>query len=265
MREASLQELLGSSFNSQMTNIFTAIPGVVVTVRNELTDMTLDVQPTINIKTKNGEVKERPVIVNVPFQFPSSSTAALTYPINVGDSVLLIFSMRGLDTWKRGNGRMVTPTDFRKFDKRDCFAIPGVFPSANSINNPAKRTWPHNTKDTVLVSNIGKNTETEVRILEAGGIIINTNQDAVVNCMNAEVVAEANITMSCQVFDLTATTATFDIGTTEWLGDINQTGNNDHLGNYTQTGNYTATGVQTFNGVIFSTHDHIPGPGPSNP
>lgn len=252
-RDASLQELLGSSFNTQMTNVYTAIPGIVVTVRNNLEDMTLDVQPSVNVKTKQGEIKERPVVVNVPFQFPASSVAALTYPINVGDSVLLIFSMRGLDTWKRSNGGVVTPTDFRKFDKRDCFAIPGVFPSSKSINDPAKRVWPHSTQDTVLVSNIGKPSETEVRILQGGGVVINTNQDVVANCTNASINAQQAINLSSSSLNITAGVASISIGNTTWAGNI------EH------TGNYTMAGTATFNGIAFDTHKHGTSPPPSNP
>ncbi len=265
-REPSLPEVLSSSFNKQMTNIFTAMPGIVVTVRNELNDMTLDVQPTLNIKTKNQEVTERPVIVNVPLQFPASSTAALTYPINVGDSVLLIFSMRGLDTWKRGNGRNVTPTDFRKFDKRDCFAIPGVFPSTNSINDPAKRVWNHNTRDTVLVNSIGTAQETEIRILESGGIVINTNQDVTTNCKNMVANVEQNTTIntnnlvidSAESIDITTTTLNIAATTTTWSGGITHVGSLEHIGSY------NGTGTQTFNGVVFSTHKHGASPPPSN-
>lgn len=261
MREPSLQELLNNSFNYNMNNVYTAIPAIVVTVRNNLEDMTLDVQPTLNIKNKDGSIEERPVILNVPFQFPSSSTAAFTFPINVGDSVLLIFSMRGLDTWKRGTGRQVTPTDFRKFDKKDCFAIPGIHTISNSINDPQKRFWTHSTSDAVLVNNIGTSQENEVRLKSTGDIIINTQQNVEVNCNNATVTAQADITMTCANFSLdasasitmTAPVATVSIGNTGWSGGISQ------------TGDYTLTGTATFNGVAFDTHDHIPGPGPSNP
>ena len=250
MREPSLQELLNNSFSYNMNNIHTAIPAIVVTVRNDLEDMTLDVQPTLNIKNKNGSIEERPVVLNVPFQFPSSSTAAFTFPINVGDSVLLIFSMRGLDTWKRGTGRQVTPTDFRKFDKKDCFAIPGIHTISNSINDPQKRFWPHSTLDAVLVNNIGTGQENEVRLKASGDVIVNTQQNVEVNCNNATVTAQADITLSCTNLDVTSATATFDIANTEWLGNINLTGN------ILQTGNYTINGTLLFNGIDFSTHKH---------
>lgn len=256
-REASMQELLNNSFAYHMNNVYTAIPGIVVTVRNNLEDMTLDVQPTLNVKNKDGSVEERPVVVNVPFQFPSSSTAALTFPINVGDSVLLIYSMRGLDTWKRGTGRLVTPTDFRKFDKRDCFAIPGIHPMSESINDPQKRFWAHDTSDAVLVNNIGTPQEQEVRLKANGNVIVNTRQDVEVNCNNATVTANADISMSCVNFSLDASSSiTITSPSTTWVGAINQTGD------YSQTGTYLLTGIN----INLHTHPILSGssaPGPT--
>ena len=115
----SLQELMNASFDYQTNNLYTAAPGVVVAVRNNLEELSVDVQPTVNILNKDKTTKERPVVLNVPVQMPSSSTAALTFPINVGDPVLLIYSMRSLDNWKRGEGKPSVPSDNRKFDKRD--------------------------------------------------------------------------------------------------------------------------------------------------
>lgn len=269
----AFQELMEASFDYQTNNMYTALPGIIVTVRDSFNQLSVDVQPTVSIKNKDGTMKDRPVVMNVPVQMPSSSTAALTFPVNVGDPVLLVYAMRSMDTWKRGEGRTVLPNDNRKFDKRDCIAIPGIWPFSRSINNPTVRMWAHDTGDLVIVNNIGSGSENEVRLQLSGNIIVNTNQDVEVNCNNATVVAQSTIDMSCTDFildassniSITAATADITIPTTTWIGNITQTGTYTLTGNISQSGNYTGTGVQTFNGVIFSTHDHIPGPGPSNP
>ena len=233
-----------ASFDYQTNNLYTAAPGIVVAVRNNLEELSVDVQPTINILNKDKTTKERPVVLNVPVQMPSSSVAALTFPINVGDPVLLVYSMRSLDVWKRSEGRPTVPNDNRKFDKRDCFAIPGVWPFGRSINKPSVRIWQHDTNDLVVVNNIGTGSENEVRLKANGDIIINTNQNVEVNCNNATVIAQADITLNSANLDITADTATFAIGTTNWIGNI------------THSGNYTMTGTATFNGVPFNTHKH---------
>ena len=242
-----------ASFDYQTNNLYTAAPGIVVAVRNNLEELSIDVQPTVNILNKDKTTKERPVVLNVPVQMPSSSLAALTFPINVGDPVLLVYSMRALDVWKRSEGKPAVPNDNRKFDKRDCFAIPGVWPFGRSINKPSVRIWQHDTNDLVITNNIGTGSENEVRLHKNGDITINTNKDVFVNCNNASVTAQADITLNSATLDITAGTATVDIGTTTWIGNI------------IHSGNYTMTGTATFNGIIFNTHDHNPGPGPSNP
>ena len=237
------EELMNASFDYQTNNMYTALPGIVVSVRDNLNTLSVDVQPTINIRNKDDTIKERPVVLNVPVQMPSSRTAAITYPVNVGDPVLLIYTMRGLDTWKRGKGVSTTPSDFRKFDKRDCIAIPGIWPFSESINNPQVRVWQHDTGDVVVANNIGS-VENEVRLKKNGDVVINTNQNVEVNCNNATVNAQNEI-------ELNATSASFNIDETVWTGNI------------THFGNYTGTGVQTFNNIVFSSHVHGASPPPS--
>lgn len=253
-RSGSLQEVLVAAFQNQANQINTAIPCIVVAVRDSLNGAMVDIQPTVNQRFKDNTTKERPVILGVPVAFPVSSTAGLTFPIKVGSTGIAIFSMRNLDAWKNSSGRPTTPLNFAKFDKGDAMFIPGIQPPGESINNPSKRTWTHSTEDVVLVNNIGTGNECEVRLKASGDIVINTNQNVEVNCKSANVTALEDITLACVNLDVTATTATFDIGSTSWLGAIN------HTGNYTMSG-----GVATFNGLVFNTHDHIPGPGPSNP
>ncbi|MNQ83848.1 hypothetical protein D3C85_989500 [compost metagenome] len=229
-REASFQELLGASFEYHTENFYTCIPAVVVTVRDNFNQLSIDAQPSINIKSRDGSIKERAVILNVPVQMPSSSTAAVIVPLNVGDPVMLIFSMRGLDTWKRGNGRPTTPSDYRKFDKRDAIAIPGVMPFGNSTNDPAKHVWTHNPKDLTIVQNLGSGQEVEIRLKTDGSVAINTTQKVEIQCDQAIVNANTSI-------ELNSPAISFN-------------------GNVTHVGNYDMTGTFTLNGVNVNTHIH---------
>lgn len=243
-REGSLQEVLVAAFQNQMGNVHTAIPCIVVAVRDSLNGAMVDIQPTVNQRFKDGTTKERPVILGIPVSFPVSSSAGLTFPIKVGTTGIAVFSMRNLDAWKNGSGRPTTPLNFAKFDKGDAIFIPGIQPPGVNVNNPSKRTWTHSTEDTVLVNNIGTGQECEVRLKASGDVVINTNQNVEVNCNNATVIAQANITLDCTNLDVTAGTATFAIGETSWIGNINH------------TGNYTLVGTATFNNIVFDTHKH---------
>ena len=192
--------------------------------------MSVNVQPTVNIRQEDGDIEERPTILNVPVQMPASNTSAFTFPVNVGDTVLLVFTMQGIDTWKRGTGKPTTPSDFRHHSIRDCFAITGVFPLANSVNNPSKRTWAHSTQDTVMVHNIGTGSETEIRMKPSGDIIINTNQNVTANCNKA--------TINSSLIEMNANSMNINVPNTTWNGDI------------TQSGDLTVSGLTTSGSIV---------------
>lgn len=263
-----LQEALSASFNYQADSIHTIIPCIVLAVRDNLNGMMVDIQPTINQKLEDGTTAERPQILGVPVQFPCSKTAAFTFPINVGDTGIALFSMRNLDAWKNGTGRPTAPMNNAKFDKGDAIFIPGIQPPSVSINNPAKRTWPHDTKDAVLVNNIGTGNEVEIRLKANGDCIINTNQNVEVNCENltanvntrAEVYAPDILIDASNSIELSTNTLQVTApGGTTWIGNITMTGN------LIQTGTYSLTGAATFNGIAFDTHKHTGvQAGPSN-
>lgn len=236
-RQAGPEEALKAAFQYLSNNQFTAIPCIVVAIRENLNTQVVDIQPTLNQKLKDGSVKERPPILGVPVVFPASKTAAFTFPISVGDTGLAVFSMRSIETWKQGNGYPSTPPNFSKMDKSDAIFIPGLQPTQLAINNPAKRLWPHSTSDAVMVNNIGTTQEVEVRLQSSGSIVINTNQDATINCANASIVATTSI-------DLTAPSMSVSVGNTSWTGNIT------HVGNYTQTGTYTLDAIN------MNTHVH---------
>lgn len=243
---AAIQNTIVSAFDSQMQNLYTILPCIVVAVRDDLNGQVVDIQPTINQKMQDGTVAERPTIGNVPVSFQVSKKAGFTFPIEVGDTGTALFSMRNMDGWKAGNGRPSSPMNFAKMDKGDAIFLPGIQPPGIAVNNPAKHILTHNTKDTVMFGNLG-GAEAEVRIKVDGSVEINTsNQPVVINCSDATVNASNSI-------NLNAVNLTVDATNSTWIGPINH------------TGNYTGVGVQTFNGIIFGTHDHIPGPGPSNP
>lgn len=229
MRDVSLPEVLNDAFNYQASKMYTAIPCIVLTVHTSLTDCRIDVQPSINTLYKNDVVEEHPPILSVPVMFPSSSTSALTFPINVGDTVLCVFSQKGIDNFKKGSGSPTRPVDFRRFDKRDAIAIPGLFPFGKSVNNPARRTWAHSTSDMVVAHNLGKGNEVEVRLHQNGNLTINTNSKVTVNCNNVEV---------------NSNSGTFNINNCVWNGAV------------TFNGNITHNGVYSLDGITMNSHRH---------
>lgn len=204
-REYGLTEYMQDGVEYFLRQVNTAMPGVVVTVRQSLHEMTVDVQPMVSFMTEDEEAVDRPVVLNVPIHFPTSKKSGMSFPVEPGDPVLLVYSMRNTDTWKRGNGEeSAIPTDNRKFDRRDCFAIPGVFPFSQSPNAPSKHTHPHDSKDTVMYSNLGDANEVEVRLKPDGNLIINAPVKVTVNTVDAEVNADNSVVVNTQTAEVNA-------------------------------------------------------------
>jgi len=254
---AAIQSTIDSAFDYKMDSVHTAIPCIVIGVRNNGVEQLVDIQPTINQKLPDGTIKERPPIMGVPISFPVSSTAGMTFPITVGTTGAAMFSMRDMDSWKAGNGRPSTPQTAGKMSASDAMFYPGIQPPGSAVNNPSKHVLTHNTADVVMFANLGA-IEAEVRIKADGSIEINTsNQPVTINCSVANVNANQEINLNTPLMNV-------DAQMTNWLGNISLQGNITQIGNWTQTGNYTAVGIQSFNGVIFSTHRHGTSPPPSN-
>lgn len=248
-KQGTLQELLVASFNYQTDNLYTAIPCIVIAVREAGDTALVDIQPTVNQRLVDGTVSERAPVLGVPVSFPISSDAGVIFPIKVGTTGTAIFSMRSIESWKAGNGRPRSPTVQSKFDKSDAIFFPGIQPPGVTIASPTKHVWPHSNGDVVVFNNVGSGTENEVRLKASGEVVINTNQNVSVNCNNASITAQGEVAIDCSNFDLTADTATFAIGNTTWQG--------------TFTGNGASF---TFNGLEYNTHYHTnvsPGSGNS--
>lgn len=169
--EDTLEARLNAFFDFKMSGMFVCMVAEVLNT-GKLEQCRIDVKPIVNHEYKDSTVVEYPTILSVPVQFPSSSTSALTFPINQGDNVLLVFSQKGLDVFKSGATSAHDPIDMRSFDKRDAIAIPCVNPFSKSINNPDTRTLTHNVDDMVMTHNIGKDNECEVRLTSGGEVKI---------------------------------------------------------------------------------------------
>lgn len=236
MQDISLQELLTNSFNYSSSKMYTSIPCIVMKVYDNLNSCKVDVQPSVKNLYKSGAVEEHPPILGVPVMFPASKTSSFTFPINIGDTVLCVFAHKSIDNFKMGSGTPTIPNDYRRFDKRDAVAIPGLFPFGASTNNPSKHTWPHSTQDSVISHNLGGGNEVEIRLKANGDCVINTNQKITLNCTDAIV--------NATTVDINASSMTMDVANSVWTG------------NMTFNGNITQVGTFTLGGINMNTHKH---------
>ena len=91
---------------------------------------TIQAQPLIREKILNRETgqvewRQLPVLKDVAVQFPQGTIGAITFPLNYGDEVLLLFQDRCYDSWW-ATGKVSNWNDRRFHDLSDAIAIPGI-------------------------------------------------------------------------------------------------------------------------------------------
>lgn len=96
-----------------------------------------DVQPLLkeSYVDEEGEraIARLPVITNVPVVFPGGGGMRITFPVRAGDTVMLVFSDRSIDSWLAQGGE-ATPEDERRHHLSDAVAWPGLHPNTAPWN-----------------------------------------------------------------------------------------------------------------------------------
>ncbi len=238
----SLGGLIAAHMKVNAQKTYTSAPAIVLSVYGAGEKQMVDIQLVVNRVLRSGASESLPPIGGVPVIFPGSLTSQLSFPINVGDTVLAVFCQSDIENFKLGNGRPLNAKTERRHHINDAVAIPGLFPFTKARNNPALRNLGHNTKDTVLVHNIGTSEECEVRLKENGDVKITTPTTFEVLCKTMKVTASSSITV--------------DSPATTWTGAITQSGDYTQTGAYKLTGAFTQTGTYTLGGKIINTHVH---------
>lgn len=128
-RTPSLTQVISNAITGRLADVHTAIPAKVE--RYDATKQLVDATPLIKAShpLEDGEIETQalPTISNVPVVFPGGGGFRLTFPIQVGDTVLLVFSEASLDKWLQQGGT-VDPLDTRRHHLADAIAIPGLHP-----------------------------------------------------------------------------------------------------------------------------------------
>lgn len=121
------EEAFRIGFEGQQANMWTALPGIITAINFD--DNTCSVQPVIqgSVEDENGNVTfvNLPVLIHVPIVFPRAGGFVLTFPMAIGDEVLVVFSSRSIDSWWQSGG-IQKPVESRMHDLSDGFAIPGA-------------------------------------------------------------------------------------------------------------------------------------------
>ncbi len=140
MTTPTFAEMLRRAMDARLLDVHTAIPARVEAY--DAATLSVDAQPLIKQahEDENGDrvVEQLPVIPSVPVVFPGSGGYRVTFPIVVGDLVLLVFSEASIDKWLETGG-LVDPIDDHRHNISDAIAIPGLrsFASPSAANTSA--------------------------------------------------------------------------------------------------------------------------------
>lgn len=127
-----LAEVIESAIDSYMEHRYTMLPGVVVSY--DADTQTATVQCTVKQRYVNevGDIVavDLPQIPGAVVLFPGGSEGTrLTFPLQKGAGVAILFSSAALDRWK-ASGSLLDPGDDRRNALPDAICIPGLYSPA---------------------------------------------------------------------------------------------------------------------------------------
>ena len=128
---ADFSDIISNAIKSVISGMHTCLPGRIKSY--DYTTQKANVLPLLRDVYADNQKIDMPVIINVPVIFPAIGSVGLTFPVNPGDGVLLVFAERSIDKWL-SKGGVVTPDDPRRFDLSDAIAIVGL----NSFNETSQ-------------------------------------------------------------------------------------------------------------------------------
>ncbi len=129
---ANMAQAIRFAIRQSLKDMYTCMPGIVESYDAETRRAV--VKGALKVVTTKKEEIEREAIHNVPVLFPSGGRSAFTFPLEPGDTVLLLYSQRGLANWKKTFG-VAAPDTIGFFSEKDAFAIPGFGPTQGELEH----------------------------------------------------------------------------------------------------------------------------------
>jgi hypothetical protein len=129
----TLAQLLQQAIDNRLLDVHTALIARVESYDAETQQ--INVSPVLKrqVKTLDGTwVSEQlPVLCNVPVLFPRAGGFFISFPIQTGDFVQLIFNEVSIDGWVTDEASAVSQE--QRFTLQGAVAIPGIFPPSQAL------------------------------------------------------------------------------------------------------------------------------------
>lgn len=144
MREQSrtpgLAELIRLAMKQNQAEIHVGLPGRID--KYDATEQKADIKPLLRrtLVAADGtelDPESIPILHDVPIVFPRGGSGSgsffISWPLEQGDLVHLMFIERSIDQWLDKQGEETTPLDFRMHSLADAVAYPGLYPRKLSL------------------------------------------------------------------------------------------------------------------------------------
>jgi len=121
------EEVMRAAIRDALANTWVCLPAIVQYF--DPVKCTCTAQVAIKIRVNNGTKwtwQQIPALIRVPVHFPGGGNFLVTFPLAVGDEVLIMFADRCIDAWWQSGG-VQQQVEYRIHDLSDGFAIPKVF------------------------------------------------------------------------------------------------------------------------------------------
>ena len=113
----------------------TGLIGKITNVSKLNSHQVVNVKPSVAKVNIDYTALEYPILEDVPVLFPAGGGGLFSFPLKVGDDVLLVFCKESIGSWKVSNsGQETTPEVFSNFMLANAIAIPCLYTTTNNLS-----------------------------------------------------------------------------------------------------------------------------------
>lgn len=137
-------EILEEAIASSMIDVHTSLPGRVAKfdALKQTADIELGVRRVLPKDDGTYITESFPILSNVPVAFYRTAGLALTLPVDVGDTGLVIFTEAAIDQWRGLAGGPASPGDIGRHTITGAVFMPGLVPTLGTIPGSTPVTAP---------------------------------------------------------------------------------------------------------------------------
>lgn len=137
----TLVELLKQAIENRLLDVHTALIAKVESYDSEKQQVNVSPVPKRRIKSLEGQLvnEQLPMLCDVPVLFPRAGGYFISFPVQPGDFVQLVFNESSIDEWLLdGASGFDSP---HRFTLQGAVAIPGIYPESRPLDGAHKTNF----------------------------------------------------------------------------------------------------------------------------